>query len=330
MGVFKYLLNNKYSYADRIFDPLEGKTICRWLLMLPGAGCSWAKQKSGGCHMCGFKHETRKYSLGLRLPAFVFTKLFDEGYQAVKGNNPELLAIFNGGSFLNDQEIRLPAQIKICERAGRVNSIKKVLIESRPEYVTADKVKQLISCLGGKKLIVGIGLECASDETRKSSINKGFTRRDYEKAVNILKDTGSMVVTYIFLKPIYLSENQAIEEAVESARYAFAKGSDYVIFNSALVQKGTKMEELYLKGEFTPPWLWSVVEVARRTHKLGPIRIGDFNDEPTPIASPKNCERCTPLLLDLFKRYKETHDITIFENTDCDCKRDWEEILQVT
>jgi len=329
MGILKYLLNIKYSYTDLIFDPLDGKTVTRWVLMLPGAGCSWAKQKNGGCHMCGFKHETRKYTFGLRLPSFVLTKLFNEGYEVIKDKHPDLLALFNGGSFLNDKEIPRAFQIDICRRVKDTDSIKKLLIESRPEYITAEKIKLLTSQLGGKKLIVGIGLECASDEIRNRSINKGFSAQDYEKAVKTIKDNRAQVLTYVFLKPIYLSEREAIEEAVESARYSFSKGSDYVVFNSALVQKGTKMEELYLKGEFTPPWLWSVVEIAKKAHNLGPIRIGDFNDEPAPIAGPKNCEKCTSRLLDLFKYYKETHDITIFENTDCDCKKEWREKVLV-
>ena len=330
MGVFRYLLNDKYSYTDHIFDPVEGRTICRWVLMLPGAGCSWAKQKSGGCHMCGFKHETRKYTFGLQFPSFVFSKLFTEGYEMIQDKKPELLSVFNGGSFFNDKEIPPTFQVEICRRIKGIDTIKKLLVESRPEYLVAEKINLLTSQLDKKTLIVGIGLECASDEIRNKSVNKGFTGQDYEKAVKILKDIGTQVLTYIFLKPIYLSEREAIEEAVESARYAFFKGADYVVFNSALVQKGTRAEELYLKGEFSPPWLWSVVEIAKRTHNLGPIRIGDFNDEPAPIAGPKNCDRCTPLLFDLFKRYKDTHDITIFENITCACKKDWEKELQAT
>lgn len=329
MGIFKYLLNSKYSYTDHIFDPLEGKAICRWILMLPGAGCSWAKQKNGGCHMCGFKKETQKYTLGLKFPSFIFTKLFDEGYEAVKESQPELLSIFNGGSFLNDQEIPLYAQLKLCEQAGNINSLNKVLIESRPEYISSNSISRLVSRLKEKKLIVGIGLECVSDEIRVKSVNKGFTKDDYARAVETLKKSGSMALTYIFFKPLHLSEKEAIEEAIESARYAFSAGSDYVVFNSALIQKGTRMEELFLKGEFTPPWLWSVIEIAKRAHHLGPIRIGDLNDEPTPIASPKNCEKCTPHLLDLLKKYKETSDLTIFENSDCGCKNEWREKVLV-
>ena len=328
MSILRNLLKDKYSYIDHIFDPSEGKQICRWVLMLPGAGCSWAKQRTGGCHMCGFKHETKKYTLGLRFPPFVFMKIFEDGYEMIKENNPELLAIFNGGSFLNDAEIPASAQINICERIKRINSIKKLLLETRPEYITTKKIKALISNLGKKKLIVAIGLECASDEIREKSINKGFTRKDYERAINLSKDAGAEVLTYVFLKPLYLSEKKAIEEAVESARYAFLKGSDYVVFNAALVQKGTKMEELYKKGEFRPPWLWSVIEVAKRTHNLGPIRIGDFTDEPTPIAYPQNCNKCTPFINDLFKNYKESCDITVFENVDCECREKWKkEIL---
>ena len=293
-------------------------------MMLPGAGCSWSKEKDGGCHMCGFKRETRKYTLNLLFPSFVFLKLFDEGYDLVKNKEPYLASIFNGGSFLNNKEIPLSTQTAICKRIKNIDSIKQLLIEARPEYITDEKIKTLTSCLGKKELIAGIGLECESDTIRKMNINKGFTCKDYEKAVNILKDNGAKVLTYVFLKPLNLTEREAIDEAVETARYAFSRGSDYVVYNAATVQKGTKMCEYYVKGKFRPPWLWSILEVAKQTHEMGATRVGDFTDEPRPIAGPQNCEKCTPALKKLFDEYKHTNDLSVFKDFHCECRQYWE------
>ncbi|NQT30538.1 MAG: archaeosine biosynthesis radical SAM protein RaSEA [Candidatus Saganbacteria bacterium] len=319
--------SGKYSYIDYLFDPLKGETICRWVLMLPGAGCSWSKEKHGGCHMCGFKHENQKYTLGFRFPTFIFTTLFNMCLKAIKHKKPELLAIFNGGSFTNDKEIPHKTQLKICKKISQVQSVERVLIESRPEHITTEKIKLLISHLKEKQLIVGLGLECVSDEIRNKSINKGFLKKDYEKAIDILKALHVQVLTYILIKPLFLSEKEAIDHAVESAEYAFSKGSDYVVFNAAMVQKNTKMEEFYSSSKYTPPWLWSLVEIAKRTHHLGAIRIGDLSEEPTPLALPQNCDKCTPLLMERLKQFKKTHNIKVFDDLGCDCQEKWQQEL---
>jgi radical SAM enzyme (TIGR01210 family) len=327
MGILKSLLSD-FSYTDHIFDPIKKKMICRWVLMLPGAGCSWTKEDHGGCYMCGFKNETRKYTRNILFPTFAFTKLFDMCYKYQKHNKPYLASIFNGGSFTNDREVPQKAQIEICKRIKKIGSIEQLLIEARTEYVTTEKIRMLMSHLGGKELIVGIGLECLSDEVRKKGINKGFDIKDYEKALRIIKDCGAKTLTYGFIKPMYLSEKAAIKEAVDTASYAFSKGSEYVVFNAATVAKDTKMCEVYEKSGFNPPWLWSILEVAKSTHHMGAMRIGDFTDEPKPIAGPTNCVKCTEPIKKLFKEYKRSYDLSVFDGFSCDCQKEWEHLIR--
>jgi len=94
-----------------------------------------------------------------------------------------------------------------------------------------------------------------------------------------------------------------------------------------MVQDKTLVHDLYNKGEFKPPWLWSILEVARRTRHHGAVRIGDFSDEPRPIASPHNCHKCSDEIKKLFGDYKISHDIEIFDDFHCDCRKDWEKSL---
>jgi hypothetical protein len=254
-------------------------------------------------------------------------RLFKEAYKNVKSDNPEYLSMFNGGSYLNNKEISINAQVDIMKQADRIDSLESILIESRPEYIVKDKIELLSHCLHNKRLIVGIGLECQSDIIRNNNINKGFSRAHYEQAVKTLKSCGAEVLTYLFIKPINLSEKKALDEAIASAKYSFNVGTDYVVFNAALIQKGTIMEKQYKEGKYRPPWLWTIIEILKSTKDLGPVRIGDFTDEPKPIAGPYNCDRCTDKIKESFNEYKISNDINIFNKINCSCKDEWQKQL---
>jgi len=320
-------LNLTFSYVDRIYDSIERKPIHRWILLFPGSGCSWAKSEHGGCFMCGFKSRIDEITKDIRLSPRELIEIYKAAKSMAAEETPENLTIYNGGSFLNNNEIPLEVQLEICEDVSSIPSIKTLFVESRPEFVTEEKISLLVSKSGSKKLKVGLGLECVSDDIREKCVNKGLLKKDYEKAVKHLRNNGAEVLTYVFIKPLYITEREAISEAIRTTNYAFQVGSNEVTLEAALVQKGTKMEEVYRKGNFRPPWLWSVIEVLKATYQLGTVNVGDFTDEPPPIAIPYNCEKCSSKIESLFQQYKENHDVGVFDNIDCDCKSSWGESL---
>lgn len=320
------LLKLRFSYTEKIFNVEKNEKLTRWTLLLPGSGCAWAKT-SAGCHMCGFKVKIDQVNRGKPASVTKLMTIFQLGKSLTRGSSPYSLSVYNGGSFFNDEEIPFEVQERICREVERSSSIEQLIVESRPEFATNDKIKLLTSLLKRKKLRVAIGLEAVSDYVREVCINKGFSTKDYERAVEILKKNGAEVSTYVFLKPIYLSEQESIEEAVRTTRYAFSLGSSEIMIESAFIQPGTKMQELYLSGEFRPPWLWSIIEVVRSTSHLGPVYIGGFEDEPPPLAIPHNCEMCSPRFTDLFRSYNETLDVSLLHNGYCSCKVDWEKEL---
>lgn len=312
-----------FSNIDEIFDPEEKCKITRWTLLLPGAGCEWYK-KSGGCYMCGFNESNKRYTHGKLFPSWIFRLLYRLGYQNAVKKKPDVLYIYNGGSFISNNEIPVYVQEFICKEIGKDSKIKKLVIESRAEFVTADKISKLKSLLGEKELEIAIGLECKNDSVREKSVHKGMSLETYEKAVQIIKENSVRVSSYVLLKPLFLSESEAIKEVIETIKYAFSIGSDSVALESAFIQPKTIMEEYYNKGEFKPPYLWSVIEVIKQTRNLGPVYVGGFTDEPRPIAIPQNCNKCSPDIYKALDLYRETFDISYINNIkDCECKEEW-------
>lgn len=320
------IIKERFYGIDLIYDFEKKQPITRLTLLLPGRGCSWACNKSGGCTMCGFPQKVK--DIGKNFTKKNLISLYHTAEIITLKNKPLILTTYNAGSFINNNEIPLEVQKEICKRVKNHPTIQTLLIESRAEFVTEKTIKPLKEILGNKNLIIAIGLEAQDDKIRNIYIHKGLSKETYEKAIKIIKEIGAKSSTYVFIKPIFLSEKEAVEEAVKTARYAFECGTDEVNFESAFIQPNTPMEEMYKQKKFTPPWLWSIIEVIKRTYNLGNIRIGGFDDEPPPIAIPYNCSNCSKKIGNVLQKYRENHDINLFNNLECSCKKEWQEIFK--
>lgn len=312
-----------FSRMDCVYDPQLGRAMSRWTLYLPGTGCAWAREKHGGCFFCGFKYAIDQLTGGKLFSKAEIEEIYTLGSLFITSESPEELRVYNGGNFFNPSEIVPEAQVAMARHAGEHRTVQRLVVESLPEYVTAERLQSLLSVLNGTRLRVSIGLECQSDEIRRISINKGFTCHEFEETVELLKAHDVELLTYVFLKPIRLTEREAVLEAIRTVEYAFAVGSDAVALEAGLVVEATIMADWYRKGKYRPPWLWSVVEVLRNTAHLGSVQVGYFTDEPPPIALPTNCLKCTPKVLERFDGYRLSGDLGVFEALECSCQQHW-------
>jgi len=322
----KKLYHIEFSYVDEIYDVRRSEPIKRWVLMLPGAGCSWAKQ-SGGCSMCGFNYKLSQINRGRQPLSTKLLKIFRLGKVLIGGSNPSNLTIYNGGSFLNDEEIPWGVQQEICKEVSKSPYLESLFVESRPEFVREERIKFLNSLLGNKSFKVGIGLECVTDYYRKYYVHKGLSRYRFQKAINILRQNNVTPLVYVFLKPIHLEERESINEAIRTVEYAFFIGAGEVALESAFIQEGTVMKDLYVQGKFEPPWLWSIIEVIKQVHHLGPVYIGGFEDEPPPIDIPHNCPKCSSRIMKIFQEYNKTLNVSLLKRRYCECMPIWKSRL---
>jgi len=318
--------NQKFFFVDKIYDFNARKTIPRLVLLLPGKGCEWAR-KTGGCTMCAFGKKAEE--VGKNFSGNDLFALYKIAAGLTENEQPLNLTIYNGGSFLNDNEILPQTQLRICEGVKNHFSFKKLLIESRVEFITDQKIKALKNELKDKTLIIGIGLESQDDKIRNDYIKKGLDKKDYEGAIKLLKEKEVRVLTYVFLKPIYLTEKEAIEETIRTIEYAFRVGTDEVALEVAFIQRGTLMAKLFKENKYKPPRLWSIIDVVKKTYNLGPIHIGGFEDEPLPVAGPFNCNLCSSKIKNLLQQYRETNNINLFNDLNCDCYELWEKEIGI-
>lgn len=324
-SLINYLTKNeKFFSVNKIFDFRTKDLITRLNLLLPGKGCTW-RTSGEGCTMCGFTEKIKKISNKIGDREII--ALYKVAELITVKMKPDIITIYNAGSFINDQEISKKAQYEIFKKIRKHPTVKELLIESRAEFINENKIKFIKKNLGNKNLTIAIGLESQNDKIRNKYINKNLSKNTYEDSIKILKNNNIRSLTYVFIKPIYVKEREAIKEAIKTVKYAFATGTDEVALESAFIQKNTLMEKLYNKNEFNPPWLWSIIKVVKETYNLGPVHLGGFDDEPRPSAVPENCPKCSKKIKEILEKYRHSYSTETLDKIDCECKKEWERQL---
>ena len=304
---------------------VDGAKVKRLNVYIKTVPCRHAFEE-GACTMCGFI----KATVGKRkITVENIIAQFNKAYVKIAGNFP-VVALYNAGSFLDERQIPYDARVEILSKLAGDPSIKKVVMESRPEFVKKEVAEQVRKMLPDKDIEIGIGLETRSDYIREKCINKRFDRKMFEEAVGILTDEKINIVpfAYVLLKPPFLNEKEAIDEAERTIKYAFEAKVGHVLLEPLSIYKDTLVERLHAEGLYKPVGLWSVVEVLKRTNKLGRIRIGASEDIPMPESTPHNCEKCTPLFYEAFREYNNGGDINKLLALTCDCKKEWEAMME--
>ncbi len=236
-------------------DRLRGFPETTMVVIFKTTGCSWYRFSS--CSMCGYfndvSREVRTENLKNQIDAM------SEAIEDTK-----ILKVFTSGSFLDPQEFPLEARNYFFEKIkGR---IEKLLVESRTEYITESNIAYLKEY--GIPIRIAIGLESANDEIMKNSINKGSNFAKFVTAAQAVHRMGYELRTYLLFKPLFLSEEESIEDMLESISKA-AEFSTDISVNPMNIQKNTMVEYLWKKGLYRLPRLWSLARILLEAQKYG-------------------------------------------------------------
>jgi len=296
-------------------DVLDGEVVDAFVMILRTIGCQWSRES--GCFMCGYINDAAGHVVGEK-------ELLHQFSEAMKKySNEKIVKIFTSGSFINEEEVQREVQNSIL--SDLAEKTENIIFETRPEFVTKERLENLE---GIKKIEIAIGLESASDFVLEHSINKGFRVADYEKAANILGEMKIPIKTYLLVKPPFLTEKEAIGDAVSSARFA-SRYSKTISYNPVNVQRHTVVERLWRNGEYRPPWLWSVVEILQEASNIDGVRVMSSPTGGGTRRGANNCGTCDREVLRAIEEFSLSQDSSILENLDCECRVQWREILNV-
>jgi len=327
----EFCRNLKKDFTPKIRDPkkpvscwsekdiLNAKIVDAFVIIFRTRGCSWALKS--GCSMCGYFND----SLWEKISDDDILKQFDVAMK--KYNGEKFVKIFTSGSFLDDNEIKPAVRKKILSRLAE--NVDKISVESRPEYVTDEKLSGLKKILKGKTFEVGIGLETANDDIRENFLNKGFSFNDYKKAAKTLKKHGFLLKTYVLIKPPFMTEKESIQDAVDTVE-KIKNITDLVSFNPTNIQRNTYVSFLWNRRRYRPAWLWSVVDILEKSSKAANgVRIKCDIAGGGNIRGAHNCKSCDRQFLDAIATFSLSGDTKVFKNLNCDCKERWLDQLDI-
>ncbi len=287
-------------------------------LILPTPGCSWALGDAGGCTMCSYVSDCTLEAI----ESDDIIRIFNEHLERFPLDEEDEIAVklFASGSFLNPIELPKDARDYILNKLVSLGNVKEIIVESRPEYVTKEVLEEIADIIGDTLFEVSIGLETYNDDTRLNNINKGFTAKDFEKAVEIIHEAGFKAKAYVFVKPIFLSEREAIDEAIATAEYCESIEVDRLSFCPATIHGGTLIERLWRQGAYQPPWIWSAVEIINTVRNTVSIPALLDTSGFGSRRGPFNCKKCNKELKNIIIEANLDQSIISF---DCDCKDSW-------
>jgi archaeosine synthase beta-subunit len=177
-------------------------------------------------------------------------------------------------------------------------------------------------------VLVALGLESADDDVLRRSIRKGFTVADYVRAAGTLRKHSIPVRTYLLMKPPFMSEARAVRDTAASIEFA-RPYSESISINPVNVQSGTVIEDMWRRGDYRSPWLWSLVEVLRSGFREGGPRLFSSPSGAGTLRGVHNCDKCDRKVLDAVQRFSFEQDPKALDGLECGCKDEWRTLLQV-
>jgi len=299
-------------------DVLYGKIVDAYVIIFRTRGCSWALKS--GCTMCGYFNDSAWKNVS---DDDMFTQ-FDRAMQRYSGE--KIVKIFTSGSFLDDRELTPKVRDKILVNLAEKTD--KISVESRPEYVNDEKLSKIHEIVQSKTFEVGVGLETSNDFLREHAINKGFTFNDYKKAANLLKKYKFKLKTYVLVKPLFITEKQAIEDCINTVK-DIKPYTDIISFNPTNVQRHTLVEYLWRRDQYRPPWLWSIAEILKQSKTKTDALIKCDLAGGGSRRGAHNCPVCDHKVLDSIAKFSLCQNTKVFEGLDCACKQNWLDQLDI-
>ncbi|MBS71720.1 MAG: TIGR01210 family radical SAM protein [Thermoplasmata archaeon] len=274
-------------------------------------GCVWWWKS--GCTFCGYFNDVRD--------DVTLENLLSQWEEAKQKTNnfegSEVIKIYTSGTFFEDRE-NPPEWQEIILRETHQMGL-RLIVEARAEMCTPEKIAWVAERHPG--CVVAIGLEALDDEVLKFHCNKGFSTKQWHRAINTLRENNLEVKTYLLFKPPFMSEGDALHHSIEWISKV-APLSDEVSVNPMNIQNNTIVERLFRNSEYRPPWLWSLVEMIRQVHPV-PGRLIVHPTAAGRIRGAHNCGECDKNVAAAIERYSVSNDIIEFEGLSCDCEKVW-------
>lgn len=292
-------------------DLLHGKVVDAWVIIFRTRGCYWAR--ASGCSMCGYVNDVAQEVSTADI-------LHQLDVVLKKHSGQPIVKVYTSGNFFDDHEVSPGVRERILTELG--DRCDKVIVETLAHLLRKDQLEHAMKYVDD--LEIALGLESTDDRVLRYAVNKVWGLKEHARAADLAHELGATVKTYLLIKPPFLTEREAIDDAVRSGHDADPY-SDTISFNPVNVQSRTIVDRLYRRGGYRPPWLWSVVDVLERTEDLK----AHVKAHPTAGGMARgahNCGSCDRKVMNAIEEYSLglRRD---FDDLACECEDVWRAYL---
>lgn len=354
-------INNPDKPAEVTWTPvnIDGHETRRLMLIFQSRPCA-KKIKHSSCAMCPFHANANPHIKDVNLTnqcASTVKRLKSTGIglkedasQISKAEEIEQFDIISSGSFFNDEEFSTTARKEILTMiASELPSIKKIVVESRAEFLDNaghNKLHEAQELLNGIraaknlppiKLEYSIGVESTDPAIRNGILHKMLDKKELEHAFELCKEGGiDYLQTYLLVKPHYISEGFAIDDAVRSAKDILDLAKKYgikcrIALEPVFAGEATILDTLYKAGLYRPPNIWSVAEVAKRVREYidsekidGIVFVGLSDEGISADRLTRGCEQCDQSVKAAITKFNGSQKVNDLQCDCANCKAKWQ------
>ena len=191
------------------------------------------------------------------------------------------LSVGNEGSILDRNRFFEEGMNYLLERSKEMTGLKVISFETRPEYIRAPVLEDILRKTHAGLVDVTVGFETQDNNLRNEVLNKKISKDQFEKKVELLGELGIRLTSYVMLKPgPYMSEEEGVNEAVATIQYLHnlctQHNTSLVIYlNPTYVASKSSLATIMKKSGYKPPKIQSVLKTILSTQPLGiPIYTG--------------------------------------------------------
>ena len=237
------------------------------------------------------------------------------------------------GSMFDDAEVPPDVRQTIFRRIAK-SGCKIYGTESRPDTISDEKIAQFRDVFGPKVILqVGLGVETADPYIRRNCINKGLSQNDSINALKTLKKYNVQALVHILLKPPFLTEAEAINDALNTVEWAFNHGADGIVFCMSNLKPHTLSFWLQQRDRYRVPYVWSGLSVLRSMeHEFRKLcTISGLYSGVSIYQNAYNCPNCTSQIISGLQRFSTRPDIEILDELDkfpCSCRDQWDDLVK--
>lgn len=221
-----------------------------------------------GCpHQCVFCNQDRITGIKDRVNGEKVREIIEEYYETIENKDAMIEVSFFGGTFTAINEKKQRELLSVAKEFKDKGIVKKIRMSTRPDAISDYILKYLLEY---DVDIIELGVQSLDDNVLKAA-GRGHTVFHVYEASKLIKKYG--ITLGHQLMPGLPGTTK--DKDILSAKKSIDMKPDLIRIYPSLVIKDTPMEEMYLRGDYTPYSLEEAVEVSKEMYKL--FKEADIN-----------------------------------------------------